>query len=45
MQSKVWEYGLVAARVARERFANEESIGFYRAVLEAIGDAEDLRER
>ncbi|MEM3445222.1 MAG: tetratricopeptide repeat protein [Thermoplasmata archaeon] len=43
-REKVCEYGLLAARAARKRFANEESIGFYRKVLEAAGEGEQHRE-
>ncbi|MEM3444886.1 MAG: hypothetical protein QW115_02825, partial [Thermoplasmata archaeon] len=44
LAEKVVEYGLAAGKLAKKRFANEDAIRFYRAVLEAMGDAEGYKE-
>ncbi|MEM3738842.1 MAG: tetratricopeptide repeat protein [Thermoplasmata archaeon] len=41
---KVIEYGLSAGKLAKKRFANEESIRFYKAVLEAMKEEEGYKE-
>ncbi|MEM4308833.1 MAG: AAA family ATPase, partial [Thermoplasmata archaeon] len=44
LAEKVVEYGLPAGKLAKKRFANEEAIRFYRAVLEAMGEKEGYKE-
>ncbi|MEM3396062.1 MAG: tetratricopeptide repeat protein [Thermoplasmata archaeon] len=43
-REKVIEYGLPAGKLAKERFANEDAIKFYKAVLEAMGDEAGYKE-
>ncbi|MGB9637005.1 MAG: ATP-binding protein, partial [Thermoplasmata archaeon] len=44
MHPKVIEYGLVAGKLAKKRFANEEAVRVLRAVLEAMGEGEQYME-
>ncbi|MCX8174188.1 MAG: tetratricopeptide repeat protein [Thermoplasmata archaeon] len=44
LSEKVIEYGLPAGKLAKQRFANDEAIKFYRAVLESMGEKEGYGE-
>ncbi|MCX8174132.1 MAG: tetratricopeptide repeat protein, partial [Thermoplasmata archaeon] len=44
VKEKVIEYGLPAGKFAKKRFANEEAIRFYRAVIDAMGETEGYGE-